>query len=68
MSGITLAEAREHINGVVIYRTPGSVEEGVITSVNDRYVFVCYLGDDYPKATPPENLTLLASYLAEDDQ
>jgi len=35
-------------------------EDGVITSVNDRYVFVRYRGWGGSKATSPEDLTLLA--------
>jgi hypothetical protein len=31
-------------------------ERGVVTSVNDRYVFVRYGRDVTPKATSPENL------------
>jgi hypothetical protein len=58
---MTLDEARDHIGEGVIYRA-GSVvaEDGVITSVNDHYVFVRYrvLGDGV--ATAPGDLTLLA--------
>jgi hypothetical protein len=62
---MTLAEARQHIGAGVVYNPrPGtydSREDGEITSVNDAYVFVLYVGDRRPKATQPEDLTLLAS-------
>lgn len=66
---MNIAEAREHIGEGVVYRPmrpgPGGgllsqLEDGVITSVNDRYVFVRYAGDQQSKATDPEALTLLA--------
>lgn len=34
-------------------------EDGVITSVNDTYVFVQYVGDRHSKATRPEDLEFL---------
>jgi hypothetical protein len=56
---VTLDEAREHIREKVVYSTrPGEADPGVIDSVSDRYVFVCY-GRHNPQATYPENLTLM---------
>ena len=59
---MTLQEAREHIGHGVVYRTAyGRTEDGVITSVNDRWVFVHYAGDWQSKATDPVALHLLAA-------
>jgi hypothetical protein len=58
---MTLEEAREHTGHGVIYRRPGQLaEDGTISSVGERLVFVLYAGDRYPKATDPADLTLLA--------
>jgi hypothetical protein len=61
---MTLEEARAHTGRAVIYHPYAPdldpVEEGVITSVNDRYVFVRYGSDKGSKATAPELLTLAA--------
>lgn len=58
---MTLDEAREHVGAGVVYLPPGRPrEDGVITSVNDRYVFVRYDGDKGSKATTPTDLILLA--------
>lgn len=60
---MTLDEARESIGQGVIY-LPRSregmehAEAGVISSVNDHYVFVRYGSDRGTKATYPEDLTL----------
>lgn len=60
---MTIEEARRHIGAGVVYNPrPGtydSAEDGEITAVNDRYVFVLYVGDRSAKATLPEDLTLL---------
>jgi hypothetical protein len=58
---MTLDEAREHIGGKVTYTQPGTLppEEGVITSVNEHYVFVRYGADYGSKATHAHRLTLL---------
>jgi hypothetical protein len=62
---MTLDEARDHIGHGVVYRPPdcGGPEDGVITSVGDRYVFVRYAGR-HPSAagvpTPPETLSLFS--------
>lgn len=59
---MTLDEARERVGHKVLYRTPGGVlrEEGVITSVNDQYVFVRYGSQAGSQATYPADLTPLA--------
>lgn len=66
---MTLDEARAHIGDAVIYHPYAPeldpAEEGVITSVNDRYVFVRYGGDKGSKATAAERLTLLAASLPD---
>jgi hypothetical protein len=57
---VTIDEARANIGAGVVYRPiPGQTKDGVITSVNARFVFVHYWGDARPKATAPEQLTLL---------
>ena len=43
---------------LVIYKQgTDEQEEGVITSWNDRFVFVRYGGDNHSKATYPQDLT-----------
>lgn len=57
---MTLDEAREKVGSGVVYSPGyGPKEDGVITSVNDRYVSVRYAGDQISKATRPEDLELL---------
>ena len=58
---MTLDEARQNIGADVVFRGGASAEDedGVITSVNDTYVFVRYAGDQHGKATRPEDLVLL---------
>jgi hypothetical protein len=58
---VTLKEARDHIGAGVIYH-PGraDAEDGVITSVNDHYVFVRYGSGGTSAATEPAALTLAA--------
>ncbi len=59
---MTLDEAREHIWAGVVYN-PGHgrpEEDGEIVRVSDLYVFVAFVGDRTPKATPPGALALLA--------
>lgn len=53
-----LQDAADNIGRGVVYRPyPGAVpEQGVITSVNHRYVFVHYTGDMAPKATRADTL------------
>jgi hypothetical protein len=58
---MTLTEARERIGEEVIYRAHGAIaEDGTISSVGERFVFVRYAGDRHSKATDPAALTLLA--------
>ena len=59
---MNIYEAERRIGQKVVYRAPqsGRVEEGVITSVNDLFVFVRYGSDFGSKATDPESLALLA--------
>lgn len=58
---MTLDEARDHIGHGVVYRAShGRTEDGVITSVNDYWVFVRYATDRHSKATDPAALTLLS--------
>lgn len=58
---MTLEEARNNIGRYVVY-TPfegcsdNQKELGVITSVNDTYVFVRYGDELHSKATRPEDL------------
>jgi len=57
---MTLDECRGNIGAGVVYTpTHGGREDGVITSVGDRYVFVRYRGDQHSKATSPDDLTRL---------
>lgn len=59
---MTLGEAREHIGDAVVYLPCGGpVEEGVITSVNEHYVFVRYGADKTSKATRQADLILMAT-------
>lgn len=52
---MTINEAKANI-GVKVERRTGILEQGVITSVNDTYVFVRYKGDEHSKATYPDEL------------
>jgi hypothetical protein len=65
---VTLPEARDSVGMGVVY-TPSTMhgpprtarpEDGVITSVNETWVFVRYAGDQHSKATAPQDLELLA--------
>jgi hypothetical protein len=64
---MTVDEARGHIGHGVIYQPPGggidSAEEGTITSVGGRWVFVRYGRSRTSAATDPAALTLLAAPL-----
>lgn len=55
---MTLSEARERIGSGVVYRPyPGAqAEDGEITSANDSYVFVRFVGDRQSKACRAEDL------------
>jgi hypothetical protein len=65
---MTLSEARAHVGDAVTYHPYAPeldpAEEGVITSVNDRYVFVRYGAGEGSKATSPGLLTLLTAATA----
>ena len=62
-TGIELDEARTHLGCAVVFHQIGRPnEEGVITSVNDHYVFVRYGKDYYPKATPSHMLSLIMEH------
>lgn len=57
---MTLAEAASAIGRRVIYRpTVGPAEPGVITSVNETFVFVRYDSSKHSAATRPEDLELM---------
>jgi hypothetical protein len=62
---MTLDEAREHIGHGVVYTAPhGAREDGVITGVSSRVVFVRYADDQTSKGTYAADLTLLAGTAA----
>ena len=53
----------EHVGRAVVYRDTSGVirnEDGVITSWNDRWVFVRFGVHDVSKATDPRDLTFLS--------
>ncbi len=60
---ITLPEARTRIGAGVVYRPhpDAPAEDGVITSVGERWVHVRYRGDHGSKATAPELLSWLTA-------
>lgn len=61
---MTLDEARQHIGHGVVYcpaHAADAPEQGIITSVGVKAVFVRYGSDDHSKATRAGDLTLLAS-------
>jgi len=59
---MTLEEARASIGLLVVYRRPGQPpDQGVITSVNDRHVFVRYGSQVGSAATNPADLQQVAS-------
>lgn len=60
MSGsarVTITEARERIGDAVIY---GDAEQGYVTSVNDRYVFVRFGAAAHGVACRPDDLLWMA--------
>ena len=58
---MTLDEARDAIGQSVVYARPyGAREDGVITSVSSRFVFVRYGATVYGKATAAADLTFLS--------
>ena len=59
---MTLDEARASIGLLVVYRRKGQpLDQGVITSVNDHYVFVRYGSQVGSAATNPADLERVAS-------
>ncbi len=58
---MTLDEARQHIGNAVVYRPypDAAPQQGIVTSVNDYFVFVRYGSDTHSKATPPGMLERL---------
>ena len=59
---MTIDEARAHIGGGVIHHgDTDRAEDGVITFVTDRSVFVRYKGGMASYAADPADLTLLAA-------
>jgi len=59
---MTLNEARASIGLLVVYRKEFcEVEQGVVTSVNDYYVFVRYGAQVGSQATDPADLECVAS-------
>ncbi len=55
---MNIKQAKENIGRKVIYKSYGKMETGVITSVNDKFVFVRYGTDINSKATNPKDLDL----------
>lgn len=58
---MTLDEARALIGNAVVYWPNRDLppEQGIVTSVNDQYVFVRYDGDNASKATAAPMLSPL---------
>lgn len=58
---ISLEQARANVGAGVVYQAHAGAEreDGEITSVNDRYVFVRFRGDTGSKACSAEDLELL---------
>lgn len=60
---ITVEEACANIGRAVVYRAGhlgAPAEQGIITSANDRYVFVRYGATEHGVATPPDKLEWMA--------
>jgi hypothetical protein len=58
---MTLEEAADHLGQEVTYTPydgPAHTEQGTITAVTERYVFVRYTGDQHSKATAADRLQL----------
>lgn len=53
-----LSEARQLVGREVVYteKHTNKKEFGIVTSVNDKYVFVKYSNDTIAKATRPQDL------------
>jgi hypothetical protein len=64
---MTLLEARINVGRKAIYRPPhgAPLEEGVITSVSNTYVFVRYGSEAWSKATCPDDLSLLSEPITD---
>lgn len=59
---MTIDEAKNLLGSGVVYKSGnGSLEDGVITSVNSTWVFVQYRGDSHSKATDPSQLEKLVA-------
>lgn len=57
---ITLEQAKQNIGNKVIYlKGTDRQEEGIISSVNENYVFVRYGGNCTAQATKPKDLVFL---------
>jgi hypothetical protein len=74
MANMNIGEAKANVGRGVVYNPEVGLrrelgyghdrqEDGVITSVNDTYVFVRYTGDQTAKATRPEQLQFLSEGL-----
>ena len=59
---MSIDEARDSIGLLVVYRRKGQPpDQGVITSVTDRYVFVRYGSQVGSAATNPKDIEVVAS-------
>ena len=64
---MTIEEARAHIGDGVVYAPAyGDREDGVITSVSDRFAFVRYGSRQTSAATDPAALSLLNTETTEE--
>ena len=60
---MTIDQAKSNIHFRILYFPydgcrDDEIEYGMITSCNDKYVFVLFDGDLYPKATNPSDISL----------
>jgi hypothetical protein len=54
---MTIEEAMKNIGKSVVYQPKvGPIEAGVITSVNNKFIFVRYGSHKHSQATKPEDL------------
>ena len=56
---MSIEDAKANVGSGVIRRT-GILQHGIITSVNNTYVFVRYEGNNHSKATNPSELEFLS--------